>query len=44
METSSAREVLNGLSEGDRIMLGNPDQLPVGAKVDPQLTQPLAAQ
>ena len=44
METASAYEVLGGLNEGDRVMLGNPDQLPVGAKVEPQLTQPLAAQ
>ncbi len=44
METASAYEVLTGLSEGDRVMLGNPDQLPVGAKVDAQLTQPLVAQ
>jgi RND family efflux transporter MFP subunit len=44
LETASAYEVLDGLNEGDRVMLGNPDQLPVGAKVEPQLTQPLAAQ
>jgi RND family efflux transporter MFP subunit len=44
METASAREVLAGLNEGDRVMLGNPEQLRVGQKVDPQLTESLAAQ
>lgn len=44
LETASEYEVLAGLNEGDRVLLGNPDQLPIGQKVDPQLTQPLAAQ
>jgi len=44
METASEYEVLAGLDEGDRVMLGNPEQLRAGQKVDPQLTEPLAAQ
>lgn len=44
METASATEVLFGLNEGERVMLGNPDQLPVGTKVEAQLALSLAAQ
>jgi len=39
IETPSSYEVLGGLKEGDLVMLGNPQQLAVGQKVEPQVTQ-----
>ena len=42
LETSSRYEVLAGLREGDLVMIGNPEQVPVGQKVEPRLTAPLA--
>jgi hypothetical protein len=34
--------VLTGLREGELVMIGNPGQIPVGEKVDPRFTAPLA--
>ncbi len=42
LETPSRYEVLAGLHEGDLVMIGNPEQVPVGQKVEPRLTAPLA--
>src|SRR5262249_23271848 len=42
LETPTRYEVLAGLQEGDMVMIGNPGQLPVGEKVEPRLTAPLA--
>lgn len=42
LETASRYEVLSGLNEGDMVMIGNPEQVPVGQKVEPRLTAPLA--
>jgi hypothetical protein len=39
IETPSSYEVLSGLKEGDLVMLGNPQQLAVGQKVEPQVAQ-----
>jgi len=37
LETPTRYEVLSGLKEGDLVMIGNPAQLAVGQKVDPQV-------
>jgi RND family efflux transporter MFP subunit len=37
LETPSRYEVLSGLKEGDLVMMGNPAQLAVGQRVDPQV-------
>jgi RND family efflux transporter MFP subunit len=42
LETPSRYEVLSGLNEGDMVMIGNPQQLPLGQTVEPRLTAPLA--
>jgi len=42
LETPSHYEVLAGLHEGEMVMIGNPGQVPVGDKVEPRLTAPLA--
>jgi RND family efflux transporter MFP subunit len=42
LETPARYEVLSGLQEGDLVMIGNPGQVPVGEKVEPRLTAPLA--
>ena len=42
LETPARYEVLSGLKEGDLVMLGNPASIPVGEKVQPRLTAPLA--
>jgi RND family efflux transporter MFP subunit len=44
IETPSKYEILSGLKEGDLVMLGNPAQVTVGQKVEPQITAPLARQ
>ena len=42
LETPARSEVLGGLSEGDRVIIGNPGQLAPGTKVEPRITAPLA--
>ena len=42
LETPSRYEVLSGLQEGELVMIGNPGQVPVGDRVEPRLTAPLA--
>jgi RND family efflux transporter MFP subunit len=42
LETPSRYEVLSGLHEGELVMIGNPGQVPVGDRVEPRLTAPLA--
>ena len=42
LETPSHYEVLSGLHEGEMVMIGNPGQVPLGDKVEPRLTAPLA--
>ena len=42
LETPTRYEVLSGLREGEIVMIGNPDQVPIGARVAPRLTAPLA--
>jgi RND family efflux transporter MFP subunit len=42
LETPARYEVLSGLHEGDLVMIGNPGQVPIGEKVEPRLTEPLA--
>jgi len=42
LETPARYEVLSGLEAGDLVMLGNPAQLPLGQKVEPRITEPLA--
>jgi len=42
LETPARYEVLSGLHEGEMVMIGNPGQVPVGDKVEPRLTAPLA--
>jgi len=42
LETPSRFEVLSGLHEGEMVMIGNPGQVPVGDRVEPRLTAPLA--
>lgn len=42
LETPGRYEVLSGLHEGEMVMIGNPAQVPVGDKVEPRLTAPLA--
>jgi len=42
LETPARYEVLSGLQEGDLVMLGNPGQVPLGERVEPRLTTPLA--
>jgi RND family efflux transporter MFP subunit len=40
LETSSRYEVVSGLQEGDLVMLGNPDQLKPGQKVEAKIIEP----
>jgi RND family efflux transporter MFP subunit len=42
LETPSRYEVLSGLREGEMVMIGNPGQVPLGDRVEPRLTAPLA--
>jgi RND family efflux transporter MFP subunit len=42
LETPARYEVLSGLQEGELVMIGNPWQVPLGEKVEPHLTTPLA--
>ena len=42
LETPARYEVLSGLHEGELVMIGNPGQVPVGDRVEPRLTAPLA--
>jgi len=42
LETPARYEVLSGLQEGELVMIGNPGQVPIGEKVEPRLTAPLA--
>jgi RND family efflux transporter MFP subunit len=42
LETPARYEVLSGLHEGDLVMMGNPGQVPLGERVMPRLTAPLA--
>ncbi|HYM27934.1 MAG TPA: efflux RND transporter periplasmic adaptor subunit, partial [Steroidobacteraceae bacterium] len=42
LETPARYEVLSGLHEGELVMIGNPAQVPLGEKVEPRLTLPLA--
>jgi RND family efflux transporter MFP subunit len=42
LETPSRYEVLTGLDEGDRVIVGNSGQLVAGTKVEPRITAPLA--
>jgi RND family efflux transporter MFP subunit len=44
LETPAKFEVLSGLREGERVMIGNRSQVQVGEKVSAQLLTPLAAQ
>ncbi|HET9331356.1 MAG TPA: efflux RND transporter periplasmic adaptor subunit [Steroidobacteraceae bacterium] len=42
LETPARYEVLSGLHEGELVMIGNPGQVPLGDRVEPRLTAPLA--
>lgn len=42
LETPARYEVLSGLQEGELVLLGNPGQVPLGERVEPRLTTPLA--
>ena len=42
IETPSKYEVLSGLEEGDLVMVGNPEQVTPGQKVEPRITAALA--
>lgn len=42
LETPARYEVLSGLHEGELVMIGNPAQVPLGERVEPRLTAPLA--
>jgi len=44
METPTKYEVLSGVKEGDLVLIGNTSQLKPGEKVEPKLTNLLAAQ
>ena len=44
LETPGKYEVLDGLKEGDLVMLGNPEQLRPGAKVEPKILRVQASQ
>jgi RND family efflux transporter MFP subunit len=43
VETSNRVEVLNGLTEGQVVLLGNPAALPAGEKVEPQFVSTIAS-
>ncbi len=44
LETATAYEVLAGLKDGDVVVIGNPQQLLPGEKVDSRLDEPLTGQ